>query len=698
MAANTRKLTFQLGAALGAFTSALAGCSGLPAVAVAQERPMPFLRNVVAVGGRERGYLYHVPANYRPDGYNFIVYVAPDDGQDPDAFARESGWLRLSDDKGFVLVVLQPDREGWARNSGGEDAYIKTVYDDVFGHLAPPAGLPASRGAPADGERPMANGGMRGRGGMGPGAGRPLDSRGVAPAEQLGTPGTRRQALEPGAVPGNGPPARGEGAEGAGARGGRGPRVSTWVPFHYITGNGMGATVAQEFVINNPGVFAAIATVGGAPFDAAYAKGAEAAQGYFQQMRPGKNAQPVWKQLKRDVPVAAWVVTQGDPAPAWTKLVDYWKHSSGVAPAPSSQTIDGLPVRVFRNSSNPAQQIRMTQLPLSAAYDASLSSALWNDFFAHTARWSSSANGDLGTMMTEAEVRSAFQVRTIDINGKTYTYYVKLPSSYRKGSALPVVINAHGAFYPTWLYASQIKMHEVGEREGFITVYVNGQQNRWDFTDPDGDDAKYILAVVHELISNFGADPSRVYLQGFSLGSGVSYMMGITHPDVFAAVAPNNGIGPMTPKVEQRVAELKAKGDVRIPMMIFYGDVDTAGSTDAKIPATGVLRGAIDEVKAYNHITASDHIQPYNSPNTFTYDVLVPGGKPVRWGVDSRFRTGRFQVSEYASADPRPLNLFNFVWVTDLSHGQDPRTAQIEWDYFKHWRRTPDGALSYDPR
>jgi poly(3-hydroxybutyrate) depolymerase len=319
--------------------------------------------------------------------------------------------------------------------------------------------------------------------------------------------------------------------------------------------------------------------------------------------------------------------------------------------------------------------------------------AIWIDFFAHTARWTSSPNGDLGPMQTQAEVENGFDVRRMEVGGRNYTYYVRTPSSYRPGQSLPVVLAAPGAFYPAWLYLSQIRMHEVGEREGFITVYVNGPQNRWEFTDPDGPDAQFLTRAVDDVVTRLGADRGRVYMQGFSLGSGMSYMMGITHPQTFAAVSPNNGIGPMAPRVLERVRELKARGDVRIPMMLVYGDVDGAGSTDARIPANGVLRGAIDEMKAYNRISTADRIEPYNSPNTLSYEVLVPGARLVRAGVDRRYPQGRFQISAYMSADPTPLNLFSFVWVTDMSHGQDPRTAQLEWDYFRQWRRNPDGTL-----
>src|SRR5258706_14187663 len=121
-------------------------------------------------------------------------------------------------------------------------------------------------------------------------------------------------------------------------------------------------------------------------------------------------------------------------------------------------------------------------------------------------------------------------------------------------------------------------MHEVGKKEGFITVYVNAQQNRWDFTDPDGADSKYIHNVIDDLATSYGADRSRVYMQGFSFGSGMTYMMGIAHPELFAAVSPNNGIGPMPDAVLARAKGFKAKSDVRTPMSICYADVAADGA------------------------------------------------------------------------------------------------------------------------
>ena len=89
----------------------------------------------------------------------------------------------------------------------------------------------------------------------------------------------------------------------------------------------------------------------------------------------------------------------------------------------------------------------------------------------------------------------------------------------------------------------------------------------------------------------------------FCLLAVTGYMMGVTHPSLFAAISPNSGIGPMSKEVEARIAAVKAQSDIRIPTLMVYGDVDSGGSIDGQMPAQGVVRGAFDELKTFDHIT-----------------------------------------------------------------------------------------------
>ncbi|HTK36768.1 MAG TPA: PHB depolymerase family esterase [Caulobacteraceae bacterium] len=610
---------------------ALAGVSAPHARAQGALAPA-LVKKMVVVGGQQRSYAYYVSSKAE-NGFTPVVYALHDNGQSIEDFVRQSGWVKLAENGGFIVVFPDAVRGVWAPQSGGEDDYLEAVYSDV---TRPP---------------------VRGEGGRQP--------------------------------PGEGGAARPAPPAGAAA-----PRLFTWLPFHYLTGAGAGARVAQAFAINHPGRYAALATLDGGPYNADYAKGEEPAQNGNQFMHPDKAGAPSWKQLKKDVPVAAWLFTTGAPTAAEARQVEYWKRADRVAPQAAMRNESGFQTAVYSNAANPDQQVRTTAAPASATYDEAMATVI-SGFFSHLARWTYSPNGDVGSLMTRDEVNKHFVVRPIDVNGQAYVYYLSVPPSYRKGQALPLVVSAHGGGFPAYMYLSQIKMHEVGEKEGFLTAYIQKVGNNgWNFQEPDGADAQFILKLIADAEANYSADPHRIYMQGFSIGSGLTYMMGVSHPKVFAAISPNSGIGGMSKAVEDKIAQNRAQG-LRIPAMIIYGDVDTGGSPDGKIPAQGVLRVAIDEFKAINHITTPDRVVKYESDTTAPYDVMALGGKLVRTGADARYPAGRFEMYQYTSDDPKPLNLFNFVWVKDMAHAQDPREAQLQWDYLKHWRRNDDGSLTY---
>jgi poly(3-hydroxybutyrate) depolymerase len=642
---------------------ALACVIGLSMVGAgrAAEGPVPLKRGVVQIGGgmagAARSYAYYVPRTANLNGYNLLVFALPDNGQTAEEFARASGWTQLADRDGFVIIFPEAANKTWSPNSGDEDEYLKAVYNEG------PRNLMAD--APA---------------GAGPGGGQGGAQAPAARAPGQDLPARARPADDEGPAR---PPQRG------------GPRAGAWQPWNYFTGAGAGAVAAQEFAMNNPGLVAAVATLNGVAYPAQYARSEEPAQGYWLNQRGGKTAMPAYRPAKKDVPVPAWLFTSGQPNPAQARLETYWKHSDATPAAGASRAIGGFQTAVYSNATNPVQQVRTTVVPAGTAYGPAMTAAIW-DFFSHTARWSDSPNGTLGTMMTQAEVNQTFQVRDAQVGDRTYKYYVKTPSSYVKGGkALPLVVDLHGAGFPAWMYLSQIKMHEVGEKEGFVTVYINGQQNRWDFTTPEGPDDKAIRQVIDEVAANYGIDRSRVYLQGFSFGSGMTFEEGITHPTTFAAISPNSGIGDFTPEVMNFVAALKAKNDVLLPVMVVYGAVDGGGSTDGQIPAEGVIRNAVDLLKKYNHITTPDRIVRYDSPNASPYDILVPGGKLTATGAGGGWKEPRFRRYDYLSAGAQPLPLFSLVWVTDMPHGSYNGQAQTIWDYFKQWRRNPDGSLAY---
>ncbi|WP_293370442.1 hypothetical protein, partial [Phenylobacterium sp.] len=297
---------------------------GRPAMAAAAEPAAPrasaaptLAKNTVTVGGQDRDYYFFVPPKADRAGFNQVVYALHDNGQTAQQFAETSGWMKVAAENGFVVVFPETVQKDWGPSAGGEDDYLAAVLAHAGTHmLIPPP--------------PGGGGGPRGGGG---GGGRAAGAPGAAAAE--GDAGRRQ-----------GP-----------------PRVRTWAPFQYLTGVGAGATLAQSFAMNHPGLYAAVATVDGAANDEAYIKSEQPADGAFLHIWPDKALVPVWKQQKKDVPVAAWLFTHGAPTAAGTRQADYWKRADHVAAAATTESAGGYQTAVFTSRDNPAQQVRTTTLP-----------------------------------------------------------------------------------------------------------------------------------------------------------------------------------------------------------------------------------------------------------------------------------------------------------------------------------------------
>lgn len=643
--------------------------------ASAADGSLPQLQhNRVSVDGQNRDYYYFVPRNVDPRGFNLVVYALQDDHETVQQFAQRSGWLQVAQRNGFVVVFPEAQDERWLTDAGNEDDYLKAVFEDAKAHMWLPW-------VPRTGGPGFAGG--EGAGGP-PGAVRPVLP--VAMRRMLQRPPSPR-------------PAHGEERHG-GAPMGMGPPIGpvhSWLPFQYLTGEGAGATLALTFAMNHPDLFAAVATLDGAPYQQAYDFANQAADGSTLRMWVGWDVWASWEPPKKDVPVPVWLFSSGAPTAGEARQIDYWKHADGVG-AGTTRTIDGFSTVIYRNASNPSEQVRTTVVSQGTRFDSTMAEAIWDRLFSHVARWTDDPNGRVGRLETREQVSRQLKVRDITVDGQKYVYYLSLPPQYHPGEHLPLVVCAHGGDYPAWLYLSQLKMQDVGRKEGFITAYVQEPQYFWHFNDPDDADSRYVQKVIADIEQSFGADRHRIYMQGFSLGSGMTYMMGITHPRLFAAVSPNSGIGPMSPAVEARIAAIKGHGDIRLPVIIMYGNADHGGSIDGRLPAhIGVLQPAIDEWKAFDHIIAADRAEPYVSPSSPPYDLLIPGAKLVRAGISAHYPEGRLKVYEYYSDDAQPLNLLDFVWIKDMAHAQFKGEAKMEWDYFKHWRRNDDGSLTYTP-
>lgn len=129
------------------------------------------------------------------------------------------------------------------------------------------------------------------------------------------------------------------------------------------------------------------------------------------------------------------------------------------------------------------------------------------------------------------------------VDGTKRRYILHQPESYDPSTPTPLVISLHGfADWPN-RHMRMTEWNELADEEGFIVVYPmgTGLPLRWRMMEFDGvtpvfENVIFIEALIQQLETQFNIDSSRIYLNGFSNGGGMTFMLACSLPERFAAI------------------------------------------------------------------------------------------------------------------------------------------------------------------
>ena len=190
-------------------------------------------------------------------------------------------------------------------------------------------------------------------------------------------------------------------------------------------------------------------------------------------------------------------------------------------------------------------------------------------------------------------------------------YLVALPENHDKNDKLPMIVFLHGAG-ERGTNVELVKIHGLAKTyekhtpRGFIVLSPQCPHDRvWD------NYVEELMELIENVADEYGVDKKRISITGMSMGGFGTWIMGITYPNYFSAMAPICGGG-----MEWRASIVKD-----IPIKAFHGVLD---------PVVPVKR-SIEMVKAVNKAGGKATITLYGKVAHNAWDYAYTGSELVDW-------------------------------------------------------------------
>jgi poly(hydroxyalkanoate) depolymerase family esterase len=177
----------------------------------------------------------------------------------------------------------------------------------------------------------------------------------------------------------------------------------------------------------------------------------------------------------------------------------------------------------------------------------------------------------------------------------TRSYKVYIPSGYR-GQSLPLVVMLHGCTQDPDDFAAGTRMNHVAEERQCLVLYPAqapgaNRSKCWNWF-KDGDQRRdqgepsIVAGITRRIMSSYTIDPRRVYVAGLSAGGAMAVTMGMTYPELYAAVGVHSGLAyAAAHDLPSALAVMRGDdvggsrrltiGERVVPTIVFHGDRDT---------------------------------------------------------------------------------------------------------------------------
>ena len=273
-----------------------------------------------------------------------------------------------------------------------------------------------------------------------------------------------------------------------------------------------------------------------------------------------------------------------------------------------------------------------------------------------------------------------------DRNGYRREYLVYIPESVRGGEKkLPVVVAIHGASQSMRNMFENGLWYRIAEREGFMLVvpectfeplpdWLNGGlahawRPLWGLIEPDStrhhQDAEYFDEMLDRVLSEYPADPARIYCTGHSMGCMMTNYLGSSFVSRrFAA------LGAMCGNLWAR----EYTGTGNMPVFLTMGEFDL---WDYDVTADTKVTEALDMWLIRNGLAGESDVRAKRKS-----------------GASQAYQEGRRH--HYVWSDDAGTPWVRYAWIEKRDHMNSPEENEMFWkEWFSRWKIGENGIRQY---